>query len=780
VLKQPSIIVRAVAFVVIVCLCVIAIDSWRSWNVRSAKLHDMTLTTVNLTRATAQQADDTLKEADTTLVDIVERIEYDGINPANIARLHRFLKTRIAELTQLDGLFVYDENGKWIVDAQRISPRNLDNSDQEYFIFHRTHSDLGSHIGAPGISRSTGKLIIPLSRRINHADGSFGGVVLATIDIDFFKAFYRTLQIGQEGAVELVAENGILMVRRPFNNSSTGESLLNTRLLRSYGSQGPIGMVFITSTDDGVTRLYSYRRLKNYPLFVSTALSKDEILGDWWRDTLWHTGGACFLVIVVSLFGWRLVRQIELRIKAEAKAEAANRAKGEFLASMSHELRTPLNGILGYAQILQRDNALSQQQRDGVTVIQRSGEHLLSLINDTLDFARIEAGKLRLEIGDVPLRGLVDVIREIIGVKAEQKHLEFVCEIAADATSGVRADERRLRQVLLNLLANAVKFTDQGCVSLRVMRLATGFVRFEVRDTGIGIPTDKLGTIFEPFEQLGSPDYGAGTGLGLVISRQFVRAMGSDIYAESRDAQGSAFWFDLAPTILAMPDTSAASPTRIAIGYEGPRRKVLIIDDVPVNRAVITELLDRLGFETAQAATGREGLAKVQSERPALILTDILMPEMDGLETTRRLRQLPYFSDVPIIAMSASASGSEEKKSLAAGVHAFVPKPVDFELLLATIARLLKLKWTYAVRTHIVEPDAATGPPLAPTQEMDELYRLARLGDMREIVLWADRVAALDIRYRPFAAQLRILAKGYQSKAILLLVEQHLERRPTP
>ena len=468
--------------------------------------------------------------------------------------------------------------------------------------------------------------------------------------------------------------------------------------------------------------------------------------------------------------------------EARYLAEAANRAKSEFLANMSHELRTPLNGILGYTQILLRDGSQSERQRNAVEVIHRSGEHLLTLIDDTLDFARIEAGKMRIEMADVSLPGVLDTIRDIISVKAEQKRLRFLCELAPDLGCAVRADERRLRQVLLNLLANAVRFTDTGCVSLQVSRAPSGAVRFCVRDSGIGIAADKLGAIFEPFEQAGAPERRAGgAGLGLAISQQFVRAMGSEIHAESTVAHGSVFWFDLAPAVADVSAARSAPVTPAAprvTGYTGPRHKVLVIDDEPVNRAVLVELLDQLGFDTIEAASGHEGLAKARSEAPSLIMTDILMPEMDGLETTRRLRRLPGHSDIPIIAVSANPSWSDAKRSTDAGANAFLPKPVDFERLQAHLADLLALKWTDSPATHSPHPDASrTHAPVLPDDELDKLHRLARLGDMRAIAEWADRMAALDERNLVFTTELRALVKGYQSKAILLLAEEYLERK---
>jgi PAS domain S-box-containing protein len=472
-------------------------------------------------------------------------------------------------------------------------------------------------------------------------------------------------------------------------------------------------------------------------------------------------------------------KQGEAEREARRAAETANRAKSEFLANMSHELRTPLNGILGYAQILRRDKKLDERQVEGLNVIQKSGEHLLALINDILDFAKIEAGKLELSVGDIALARFLRIIAEMIEVSARQRGLDFVCDLAPDLPTGIRADESRLRQVLLNLLANAIRFTDRGKVSLRVRFSPPGRLRFEVQDTGVGMGPDQLETIFQRFEQVSTPQRRlAGAGLGLAISRPLVRLMGGDIRVTSEVGVGSTFCFELEVPVI---ETERVAPTeRIATGYEGPRKKVLVVDDVAENRAMAVDMLGQLGFEMAEAANGWEGLEKAQSLRPDLILMDALMPEMDGLEATRRLRQSPGLEEVPVIAISANASGKNEAKALAAGANAFLSKPIDLGSLLAQVAAVLQLEWTYELLESGPAPRHDAPEPLVapPAQELAVLHRLALLGNMRDIARHAAHLADLDERYGAFADALKLLAKGYQSKAILHLVEQHMDAAP--
>ncbi len=283
------------------------------------------VSTANMARAITQHADDTIKAADTALLGIVERVEADGIAPVALERLHKLMVRRTTELTQLKGLFVYDENGRWLVNSLPVMPANVNNSDRDYFIYHRTHQEDKPYIGLPIQSRSSGAWIMTVSRRINHSDGHFAGVALATIDIDYFNKFYNSFNLGKNGAIVLVMERGVLVTRRPLLADSTGKNMLNTTVYKESRGKA-IGTFTVNSAQDGVKRLNSFRHLDKFPLFAAAALSEEEILADWTADTYLHSAGVGILVLVLSSVGFYLAGQIKLRVDAEAESATARDA----------------------------------------------------------------------------------------------------------------------------------------------------------------------------------------------------------------------------------------------------------------------------------------------------------------------------------------------------------------------------------------------------------------------------------------------------------------------
>jgi signal transduction histidine kinase len=390
---------------------------------------------------------------------------------------------------------------------------------------------------------------------------------------------------------------------------------------------------------------------------------------------------------------------------ARHAAEAANRAKSEFLAGMSHELRTPLNAVLGYAQLLTMEGGLNPRQARGLETIQQSGQHLLALVNDILDLARIEAGRTALNPAPVNLSELLQTVVHLMRVKADEKQLAVMFDAAADLPAAVLADERRLRQVLLNLLGNAIKFTDDGTVTLRASAEPQGkaqvLLRLDVEDTGIGMHADDVERIFEPFEQVGDAERrSGGTGLGLAITRALVNDMGGRVQVSSELGRGSRFRIELPLPVAQL--AQVASPRAPGLArYAGPPRRVLVVDDVAANRALMCDFLMNAGFEVAQASDGGELLAAARSFRPDLVLMDSVMPSVDGVEATRRLRRDADLAAVPVIAISASATAEHRAACLQAGVNVFLTKPVSLQALQARIGEQLGLQW--------IEPAAGAG-----------------------------------------------------------------------
>ena len=460
---------------------------------------------------------------------------------------------------------------------------------------------------------------------------------------------------------------------------------------------------------------------------------------------------------------------------AKETADAASRAKSQFLASMSHELRTPLNGILGYTQILRRDAGLDARQHGGVDIIHQSAEHLLALINDVLDLARIEAHRLELYPMDFDLPDFARGAGEFFMLRAREKGLHLETAIAADLPRLVRGDAQRLRQVCYNLLGNAVKFTQRGSVIFSVER-AGDCVRFSVSDTGPGISPADQARLFEPFAQIGDRSrHAEGTGLGLNVSRGIVEQMGGRLLLDSQPGWGTRFYFDV-PLPSGTPGHTRPAPVAASriTGYAGPRRRVLVADDHAANRQLLRDLLEPLGFEVREAGDGAAAVVQATEWRPDFVALDLKMPRLDGWAAARAIRAALPAATTHLVAMSASAFDSDRQRALDAGCEEFLAKPLREGELLGAMERLLDLTWEYA--------DAAAGGTASPfpaveyqpeIADADAIHELASKGDVVGVRAYAQRLVERDPRLAPFAQAITSLAQRFKMKAIRQFVARY-------
>lgn len=614
-------------------------------------------------------------------------------------------------------------------------------------------------------------------------------------DVKAINSFQDDIQLFLNALTEEVLQQDAI-------TQQAAEQFKQTATLATYGLIGVVLLIFIAQF--ALTLLPVIRSIEALQLGAAKLGT-----GDWNYRLNIHTGDE--IEQLATEFNQMATQLAESYASLEQKreaADAANRAKSEFLANMSHELRTPLNGILGYAQILTRSQTWGEKERKGIDIIYQCGSHLLTLINDVLDISKIEARRLELDPHTVHLPALLQGIAEIVSIRAKQKEIEFVYLPDANLPEGIEVDEKRLRQVLINLLGNAVKFTDQGEVIFRVRSTENSplvmdreleqqtndnkrrtKLRFEVQDTGIGISSDVLEKIFQPFEQVSNQKRNSeGTGLGLTISQTIVQLMGSQIEVQSQAGVGSTFFFEIELPIATewQQATTNASGEQL-MGYQGERQTILIVDDKWENRSVIVNLLEPLGFTVIEASDGQDGLEKALQAQPNLIITDILMPVMDGFQFLQEIRNSEILKTLPVIVSSASVSSMDQQQSLDAGGDDFLTKPVQADDLFQMLRNHLQLTWIYQSTDSCSEPMLASTselssypPPTKPfvipsSQDLEQLLQLAQQGRLKKMTDVAQALAQQNPQYAPLVQHLLELSKGFQVAKLEVLIQQLLD-----
>ena len=567
----------------------------------------------------------------------------------------------------------------------------VDLTDREHFRFHVDRETDDLFISKPVLGRVSNKWTIQLTRKIIQPDGSFGGVVVVSLDPAYLSDFYRSIDIGEQGSITLVGRDGIVRARAARTPSDVAQSILESPLFDQL-KQAEIGSYISPSRIDNVERLFVYRAVREFPLVVVVGLSMDEVFASFHKEsTTTYVLAGLLSLWLLCVTGLISIYQRALG-RAVREAEAGTRARSQFLATMSHEIRTPMNAIIGMIDVLQ-DSRLDATMRSYVQTMRDAADHLLKILNDILDFSKLDAGLFEVEQIAFEPQQMVESVVALARRAADEKGIAVEQTIAADLPPQLIGDPARVRQIVTNLLSNAIKFTQQGSIkiSMRFVRRAdgAGYLHIGVADTGIGIAPEAIPQLFQEFSQLDGSiarRFG-GTGLGLAISKRLAERMGGTITVDSVLGAGTSFELSV-PMAIAEPakQETPPEPSVVAATQSRPRYDVLVVDDDPTNRLVASLSLERLGLTPKVVSNGQEAIDEWSAADYRVILMDVMMPEMDGLTATRKIREMSNGRQQPVvIALTANAFAGDREICLEAGMDDFISKPVTLVALRAKL-----------------------------------------------------------------------------------------------
>lgn len=668
----------------------------------------------------------------------------------------------------------------------------IDLSDREHFSVHRDSADDELFISKPVLGRASGKWSIQLSRRLRQSDGSFGGVIVGSIDPAYLTRLYQGIDIGTNGATILVGLDGIVRAGNHGSTTALGQSIKSSFVFQ-HASLGEAGVVTATDPIDSELRLFGYEAVPGYPLIVLAGISEQELLVKGKLNYYFNNGtGALLTILVMLLFATmhlkdKLNFKVTLLSLERDKSNASNLAKSSFLAMMSHEIRTPMNAIIGLSSTLM-NHRLSTTDHHLVTLINQEGDRLLILLNDILDYSKMESGKLHFESTSFAPSEIISSVIAITKLRGQAKGLTVNCHAGPGLPLGLIGDAGRLQQVMLNLVSNSIKFTETGTVTAQVecIEQCDGFavMKWSVRDTGIGIAPENVSKLFDDFVQADSSinrSFG-GSGLGLAICKRIICQMNGTITIESAPEAGTTVIFVVKLPIGEAPlshNEGTHYPQTVFAKYAsstGKSLRVLIVDDSQTNLLVASEMLQEFDLSIATARDGFEAVTAASKFSYDLILMDMRMPEMDGIQATFAIRaQGGANASVPIVSVTANAFAEDIKSCKEAGMDGFITKPLRRSALLDEMIRVLdsarspnadSTRWT----SQAVSKAADEALDASQVFDSEQLRELAdSLGKKRTdeaVRLFREETASRIAKLRQFLAQNRMFEVSREAHSI--------------